>query len=672
MVEKQDIWKSKHLLMQCLHTNLISKLWMSVSGELQNNNKALLQEQREYQSNDSDDSGLSGNDTHAENLMFGRVGKTDAINLFPAPQEMRVYWTAFKANVDPLTKVIHAPTLEKVVILSTQNVTAVPRNMLTLLFSIILVATVSMSEEECLNKIGQSRAKLIRRYAYATQRCLIRMGVLRTTDLIILTALLLYVLALRYDLDPQTVWNLSGILTRTAQRIGLHRDHDNALGSQLSPFEREMRRRVWKQLLILDWHSSELAGTTTLHTFFNTPFVNPKNLDDSDLDPNMRSEPQDREGATDMIFCCLRNEFGKFFILEHPRQHGMMYKGKPTTEMSLEEKINFIDETERQLELRYVRYCDPINPLHLMVTVVARTAMCGMRLRAHHPMHRTDESQNSPECRTKLFEWSLKALRYDNVTMSTPSLKKYTWHCRSFFQFQPFVYLLTHVRHAMVGPEIDEAWKELDKAYQNRPALIERRTGLHMAVAVLALKAWEAREAELRRLSVSFEVPDFIQKLRATTGESVASSQASAVPMASSGKKMPDKGAVRQQEWFSMSGQQNRPPGRMPGSMTPTGDRMNWTSSPMQSMLNARAEGGMFGSGGGNNFPISPSLMNQQPWASWANPRPNMPMESLANLETNMENWGMWEQLMQNPDMNMYSNDNSFNALDGLFMPLGG
>lgn len=42
--------------------------------------------------------------------------------------------------------------------------------------------------------------------------------------------------------DPRAWWNFTGMAVRTGQRLGLHRDLQIA---GLTPFEVEMRRRIW-------------------------------------------------------------------------------------------------------------------------------------------------------------------------------------------------------------------------------------------------------------------------------------------------------------------------------------------------------------------------------------------------------------------------------------------
>ena len=90
---------------------------------------------------------------------------------------------------------------------------------------------------------------LLARYREAAEMSLVKAYVLRTQDIVVLQAYTLFLLAVRQYYDSRSLWVLSGIAVRIAQRMGLHKD---AAGSELTPFQTEMRRRLWWQIFILD------------------------------------------------------------------------------------------------------------------------------------------------------------------------------------------------------------------------------------------------------------------------------------------------------------------------------------------------------------------------------------------------------------------------------------
>jgi hypothetical protein len=199
------------------------------------------------------------------------------------------------------------------------------------------------------------------------------------TSIILLPLTSISQLAVRKSHDPHTQWVLSGVVVRIAQRLGLHRDGSNL---KLSPFDAEIRRRTWWQIVFLDGHASRLAGAgfPTWAKFDTKP---PLNISDSDISPTMKDPPLEKEGATEMIFCCLRYEVGQAL-----RKAGTPLRSDDSTwrnpyEVGLiEQKDKAIDELEVLFEKKFVRYCDPAIPLHYLVTVVAKSVIGTFRIMA--------------------------------------------------------------------------------------------------------------------------------------------------------------------------------------------------------------------------------------------------------------------------------------------------
>jgi hypothetical protein len=110
---------------------------------------------------------------------------------------------------------------------------------------------------------------------------------------------------LNFTMDPRSLFCLTGIAVRIAQRMGLNFD---GTSYGLPPFEVEMRRRLWWQVHLLDLRVSELsgAGSSILNHTWTTKL--PSNINDSDLFPDMREPPQDHPGATEMVFVLHRCE----------------------------------------------------------------------------------------------------------------------------------------------------------------------------------------------------------------------------------------------------------------------------------------------------------------------------------------------------------------------------
>ncbi|KAJ9313016.1 transcriptional regulator family: Fungal Specific TF [Paecilomyces variotii] len=89
------------------------------------------------------------------------------------------------------------------------------------------------------------------------------------------------------------LWHLMGIIIRTAMRLGYHRDA-KVFGERLSPFDGEMRRRVWHTILQMDGLMSFQMGVPSMipMEYCNTSI--PSNLKDSDFSPESTSLPPAR------------------------------------------------------------------------------------------------------------------------------------------------------------------------------------------------------------------------------------------------------------------------------------------------------------------------------------------------------------------------------------------
>lgn len=65
--------------------------------------------------------------------------------------------------------------------------------------------------------------------------------------------------------------------------------------SGLKPFEVEMRRRLWYQIIMLDILCAQQSGCSGSSTFRPTSCMPPSNVNDADIGPDMEEPVRDRE-----------------------------------------------------------------------------------------------------------------------------------------------------------------------------------------------------------------------------------------------------------------------------------------------------------------------------------------------------------------------------------------
>ncbi|MCJ1437531.1 hypothetical protein MMC27_006918 [Xylographa pallens] len=432
--------------------------------------------------------------------------------LHPSPLQIFRLWQSYLDNVHPLTKLLHAPTMQHQVLEASTDPTSIPKNVEALLFAIYTVAVASLSDAECQSTMGEPKAVLYARYAAATEQAMVKADFLRSADFTILQAFVLLLLAMRRKYHRNTLFILTGVACRIGQAIGVHRD-GAALG--LAIFETEMRRRLWWQILQLDGQSTHRCGLdiSTWSKSWNSQI--PSNLNDSDLYPGMKTMPVEHVGATEMMFCLVRATFGQFFKDTCSRAAFDGSLGSSTKTVA--DKDRSIDELETRIESRFLRFCDPSIPLHILVNGVARSAIYALRLMVHHPRQYPDKGASMPqEEKDMLFTISLRMIELGSMGRSAENLRHFLWHMFVQFQLDVFVYMLGELQNRTSGELVERAWHEVKLAYEFYPEFLDDRSNaLYVAIRNLTLKAWQRRETELARiLGRRPEVPTFVKKLR--------------------------------------------------------------------------------------------------------------------------------------------------------------
>lgn len=391
----------------------------------------------------------------------------DLLSLHPLPGQIREYWDIYKDRVDPLVKVLHIPSLEPTVLSAASHLANLSKGFECLLFTIYYGATTSLSAHDCLVKLGEEKAVLLGRYRFAIEQALARANFLTTEESVVLQAFVVFLICLRRNSDARVIWTLTGLVVRIAQTIGIHRDGAHF---GLSPFEVEMRRRLWWQVCILDTRASEDHGCdpTIVEQSFDTKM--PLNVNDSDLSPNMKDFPPEQKGCTDMSFCLLRFEVANTF-----RRINYIPPGPPKacneflSSVTLEDKERWIAECHERLEERYLKHCDMSIPLFWVTATVARLMMSKMWLMVYHPFQRQDGGATlSEEVKEKLFITSLENMEYSLLLESEARTMKWGWLFRTYIQWHALAFTLSELCHRTTGEMVERAWRAVDRTVDGR------------------------------------------------------------------------------------------------------------------------------------------------------------------------------------------------------------
>ena len=491
-------------------------MWGNVSTEVREDSVRLLQDSSEDEA--PEDTPLVPD--HCS-LLFGRLLVRNSLtSIHPPPVQIFRLWQVFLNNVNPVTKIVHAPTIQELLLQAMSDVDKVSASTEALMFAIYHSAIVSIDDEACQHILGESRVITLAKYSTAIQQALINAKLLRTSNLMVLQALALYLLSIRTSTDHDTLWILSGVATKIGQRLGLHRDSASA---SLSVLEAEIRRRLWWVILSLEGRSSFFSGSATPAAILIQPPSRVLNVNDSDLSPSMREPPVEQAAITEMLFLSVSYEIG-LFMYEHVFGGGKSTSPVPDQTENLASKLKSVDEFENSLEQRYLRYCDPSIPLHYLAQLVVRSSLSKNRLRLYSLPRSADAPPQPQAEKDAAFAISLKILELYNESHSSAGkskLKGFMWHIRVFFQVEGFIYTLSELRVRTTGVEVDRAWWLVEATYLHHDELLrERKNKLWVAIGNLCLKAWEQRVKGLRsqRDARYMTTPVFVKELYAQRG----------------------------------------------------------------------------------------------------------------------------------------------------------
>lgn len=280
----------------------------------------------------------------------------------------------------------------------------------------------------------------------------------------VLQALIYYLTALRSLGEIQLVWSFLGIAIRIAGTLGLARD-GAALG--LSPFDAEMRRRLWWGLVYFDGRMAELVGQDGDLMGSNFDAGAPANLNDSDLFPTMIRLPDARRGPSEAIYLQAR-----VLCITVARSLQSITGPSGTwhrlhdASMSTSEKLEIMHRIEQRYNEEILEPCDPTVPLQWLSINTAKTFATKLRLIAKIPIVDIDKDwENADGFSENAFILSMDLLQIQLNLWCEPSVQLWRWHWQAHFQWYALVTLLRQTRLRRSGNGASRAWTLIRKVF---------------------------------------------------------------------------------------------------------------------------------------------------------------------------------------------------------------
>ncbi|KAL1901036.1 hypothetical protein Sste5346_002102 [Sporothrix stenoceras] len=488
-----------------------SAFWSKINDEL-DELRAETQRISESDSELSDADSTPGHDDedrpeadhHA--FIFGFQSSTvDLRPLHPLPSQIPYIWQVYQENVDPVVKILHIPTTSKVIRDARTNLDNISPAAEALMFAIYYAAVNSLEESEIQTNFMAEKNVLVNKYRFALEQALAKANFLISSDLVTLQAFVLLLVLVRKQEDTRLAWTLTGLAIRICHSIGLHRDGTNF--SNLSPFEIEMRRRLFWALCILDMRCAEDQGTDLTILEQGVDTLPPLNINDTDISPESTSLPPSREGATDMTFALIRFEICRVARRLHAIHSAMGPIEPGDASLTLEDRERMIHEVYDRVENVYLKHGDAqSNPMFWVAANIARVICAKMTLVIYQPVLFPGPANEamSRDVRDRLFTACTELFEYSYILTMDSRTKQWRWLFQTYTQWQAVAYALIESGRRPWSASVERAWNGLNSIMSStKPHDHEKMTdnaSLFVPLKALYNKARKHRNAEIERL----------------------------------------------------------------------------------------------------------------------------------------------------------------------------
>ncbi|KAI1136623.1 fungal-specific transcription factor domain-containing protein [Hypoxylon sp. FL0543] len=384
---------------------------------------------------------------------------------YPHLGQIRQLWQIYVHNVDPLVRVLHKPSIEQILNdASLGNHTIGPETM-ALLLAICYNAVSSLPPSQAGVGVAYDTASYIASFRTAVENALVNAQLLQTDDLRVLQAFVIFLTCLPRK-EARSIATLISLAVRISRAMGLHRD-----GSlfNLTPFETEMRRRLWWHLCLLDWRAAEDAGldATIIPSTFDTKM--PLNINDHDMDKTSINI-QGRHGYTEMTFALVRYE--AWPLVSSWSTRDMLCPCKCLA--GIEEKKNALKVLSNRLDNTYLRFCRPIStPITRTLLMIAPLLIAKLRLVALYPAYRgstREETTITPEEKDILFRSAIDLLEFEQLLGADSELRGWRWFfANGHIQWHAMSVALSELCVRVKGETEDAAWNVIDRVFPSTP-----------------------------------------------------------------------------------------------------------------------------------------------------------------------------------------------------------
>ncbi|KAH0592942.1 hypothetical protein MHUMG1_09395 [Metarhizium humberi] len=436
----------------------------------------------------------AASDRHSIPFGFGSMD-VDLQALRPSEAEISILWKTYRENIDPILKILHIPSMEKVVRKARRSPSSLEPGSEALLFAVYHAAIASLEDEKVQSNFKSPRQHLLRKYRFALEQALVRADFLNILDITLVQAFTIFLTLVRRQDNTRFCWTAVSLVIRMAQGLGIHRDGTKFA---LAPFEVEMRRRLWWAICTLDLRSAEEAGTALIigNSSFDTML--PLNINDTDISPEKKEPPTPRDGRSDCSICLVSTE-------SRPAD-------TDTVGLKLEEREKMLIEVKNRVEQKFLRYqAFTEDSLGWMVAIIARLIMAKICLAIYHPaLFPGISREQSKAMRDRLYISAIQIMEYYHILSTDERCRQWRWIIQTYRQSHAVAYVLMETSQRPWTAMSERAWEAVsllrhdgqavNSTAEPDPTIAGDTAGIRMPLDRLFTRMESHRKAEILRI----------------------------------------------------------------------------------------------------------------------------------------------------------------------------
>lgn len=335
---------------------------------------------------------------------------------------------------------------------------------------------------------------------------------------------------MRASTVPRSLSSMLGAAIRIAKRMGIHKESELV---KCNALEAEMRRRLWWSLVLFDARIGEMADSKATELVPTWDCHTPLNLNDSDLRAEMKEPPQVLEKSTEALFAVVRAEAGDFIrnssfyldfagpslkLIAKDVQNGPVPEGGELVTL------------RNMIEDKYLKFCDPENPLHFMTIWSTRAFLAKYHLIEYHSRYLSSLGHQSEAERDTAFFHALNLLECDTKLMGSPLTQGFIWLVHFYFPFPAYIQIVQALKRQPTGEQATQAWEIMANNYEIRFGTPFGEdlghSPLFLIFANLILRAWQARDAAFKQIGEPLRPPEFVSSITLALGRAVQNDSA--------------------------------------------------------------------------------------------------------------------------------------------------